>query len=123
MKWHTAGHTVILVTGRPEPLRGLTEKLLTSHGIIYNRLIMDCGPNPRVLINDMSDQTTATMATAINLPRNLGVSTIKDDFSGIKEEAIEQLENHLETVDHSFRFVSREHILRLILEQAKDKLP
>lgn len=76
MKWHCEGHHIILVTGRPESMRLLTEKHLRNSGIVYDRLVMGVGSGPRVLINDYVD---SPKAIAHNVLRNKdGLAFIKD---------------------------------------------
>lgn len=52
LDWHVKGYKVILVTGRPENMRKMTEQALSSQGVIYDLLIMGVGSGPRYLIND-----------------------------------------------------------------------
>jgi hypothetical protein len=80
MRWHCSGHKLILMTGRPEPLREDTEIMLKKHGILYNQLIMDAGPGPRILVNDLDPKAPdIPKACAINLERNIGISVIDID--------------------------------------------
>ena len=71
LSWHRQGFRIILTTGRPEFLRGDTESQLIELGIFYNQLIMDCGPGPRVLINDTPNGKAK--AIAVNLNRDSGM--------------------------------------------------
>lgn len=68
--WHSKGHRIILVTGRPEPYREKTESQLHSVGIVYDQLIMGCGNGARYLINDGP-------ARAIELPRDQGIGEVE----------------------------------------------
>lgn len=78
MRWHCEGHKIILVTGRPEPYRKQTEKTLQSLGIVYDVLVMGCGPGPRILINDIDPESPdVKKAIAINLDRDEGISKLK----------------------------------------------
>lgn len=78
-EWCSAGYVIILVTGRAEPLRKLTEAQLMQFGIMYHRLIMDVGIGARILINDLRDKAKddGPTAVAINLPRNSGLKDIE----------------------------------------------
>ena len=75
LEWDRKGYNIILVTGRKESLRSLTEKQLSEVGIFYDQLIMGIGGGARYLVNDTKPDGTIT-ATAINLPRNAGISTV-----------------------------------------------
>jgi len=68
-EWHSSGNIIILVTGRPESIREITEFQLQKAGIIYDKLIMGCGCGPRFIINDND-------CSAIKIPRNKGISSL-----------------------------------------------
>jgi hypothetical protein len=77
MNWHKKGYIIILVTGRPETMRQITEKSLFEHGIIYDRMIMGLGPGKRYLINDKDPlYPDCDKAIAINIERNIGIDNI-----------------------------------------------
>ena len=74
-EWDKKGYRIILITGRKESMRELTENHLKTVGINYDRLIMGIGNGPRVLINDASeDQETAF---GITVERNKGLKGIQ----------------------------------------------
>jgi hydroxymethylpyrimidine pyrophosphatase-like HAD family hydrolase len=75
-EWDSLGYTIILVTGRKESLRSVTEKQLSEVGIFYDKLIMGIGSGERILINDKKPNGTIT-AHSINLKRNHGLTEIK----------------------------------------------
>lgn len=75
-EWDSLGYTIILVTGRKESLRSVTEKQLSEVGIFYDKLIMGIGSGERILINDKKPNGTIT-AHSINLERNHGLTEIK----------------------------------------------
>lgn len=78
MEWHKKGYLIILVTGRPETMRIITENSLQEHCIIYDRLIMGIGPGKRYLINDRDPlYPDCDKAIAINITRNTGIENIK----------------------------------------------
>ena len=81
LEWHRQGFKIILTTGRPEFLRGETERQLRELGVFYNQLVMDCGPGPRVLINDMEatseDIKFKAKAQAVNLIRDHGMEDLE----------------------------------------------
>jgi hypothetical protein len=76
-EWHSKGVRIILVTGRPESLRSVTESALQFHGMIYDQLVMGCGSGRRFLINDSKDKSTT--AIGICLDRSIGIGGIDLD--------------------------------------------
>lgn len=76
-EWETKHYRLILITGRKEGSRAVTEKMLSDLGIFYDQLIMGAGVGPRVLINDLKPHSPDTaMATAVNLKRNTGIADL-----------------------------------------------
>lgn len=75
-EWDRNGYCIILVTGRRESMRLVTEKQLAEIGIFYDQLIMGIGSGTRILINDTKPDGTDT-AVSINLKRNNGISNLK----------------------------------------------
>lgn len=74
-EWERNGYNIILLTGRKESMRKITENQLSQLGIYYDQLIMGVGGGPRYLINDYkSDGTKASFA--INVERNKGIKDI-----------------------------------------------
>ena len=74
-EWDRKGYLIILVSGRRESAREITEKQLREIGIFYDKLILGCGGGPRVLINDKKSDGRET-AFAINLERNCGIENV-----------------------------------------------
>jgi mannose-6-phosphate isomerase-like protein (cupin superfamily) len=75
-QWEKLNYMIILVTGRKECLREITEKQLLSLGIIYDKLIMNLPNGSRVIINDKKPDSPNNTAFAINLVRNKGMENI-----------------------------------------------
>jgi len=75
-EWDADGHKIILVTGRKESMRKLTEKQLSKVGIFYDQLVMGCTRGERILINDLKPDMSIHVATAIELKRNEGITDI-----------------------------------------------
>jgi len=75
-EWDRNGYNIILITGRRESERKLTEEQLNKVGIVYDRLIMGIGGGDRVIINDMKLNSSVPTAYAINLIRNIGLENI-----------------------------------------------
>ena len=76
-EWDKKGYNIILITGRREGVRKITEKQLRDYGIIYDNLIMGIGRGPRVLINDKKPDSIEDTAISINLIRNEGISKVE----------------------------------------------
>jgi len=74
-EWERNGYNIILITGRKESMRRVTEKQLSHLGIYYDQLIMGVGGGPRYLINDYKPDGTKA-AFAINIERNKGINDI-----------------------------------------------
>lgn len=73
--WHTQGIRIILVTGRPEPMRADTEKQLKKCGMVYDQLIMGCGCGPRFLINDARENKQT--AFGLTITRDYGIKDLE----------------------------------------------
>lgn len=76
-QWDRLGYNIILVTGRRESERSLTEKQLNSIGIIYDKIIMGIGGGDRIIINDMKPNSNTPTAQAICVKRNVGIKNIE----------------------------------------------
>lgn len=74
-EWERNGYNIILLTGRKESMRRVTEKQLAQLGIYYDQLIMGVGGGSRYLINDYKPNGTES-AFAINIERNKGIKNI-----------------------------------------------
>tara|TARA_Y100000310_G_scaffold244805_1_gene249682 strand:+ start:350 stop:712 length:363 start_codon:yes stop_codon:yes gene_type:complete len=76
-EWDAVGYNIILITGRRESHRIITEKYLQKLGIYYDLLIMGVGGGDRVLINDRKPDSSRDTAYSINLDRNEGIKNVK----------------------------------------------
>ena len=76
MDWEANGYKIILLTGRKESMRFVTESQLAEVGIFYDQLIMGVGGGARYLINDVKPDGEEA-AFAINVQRNGGINNIK----------------------------------------------
>jgi hypothetical protein len=74
-EWDKKGYYIILITGRKQSLRKMTERQLAEAGIFYDKLLMGIGSGERIMINDMKPDGTKT-ATSINVSRNSGINDI-----------------------------------------------
>ena len=77
IEWDRNGYNIILLTGRKESLRKVTEDQLSKTGIFYDQLIMGVGGGKRYLINDWKLNSTEDYAIAINLKRNTGIKNLE----------------------------------------------
>ena len=75
-EWDAVGYKIILVTGRKESMRELTEDQLTRHGIFYDQLVMGINRGERILINDRKSNSDIKVASAIEIKRNEGLENI-----------------------------------------------
>ena len=75
MEWEANGFNIILLTGRKESMRIVTETQLSKVGIFYDQLIMGVGGGIRVLINDNKPNGDIA-ALSINVERNKGINDI-----------------------------------------------
>ncbi len=75
-EWDRKGYQIILTTGRKENLRGFTCDQLTKLGIFWVQLIMGITGGTRVIINDRKPNSVEDTAVAINLDRNLGLTSV-----------------------------------------------
>jgi ribonucleotide monophosphatase NagD (HAD superfamily) len=75
-EWERNGYNIILLTGRKESMRQVTENQLSQLGIYYDQLIMGVGGGPRYLVNDYKSDGTE-VAFAVNVERNKGIKDIQ----------------------------------------------
>lgn len=75
-EWDKKGYNIVLITGRRESMRELTERQLRACGLFWDLLLMGVGGGPRVLINDLKPGSNDPTAIAINLERNVGIKDI-----------------------------------------------
>lgn len=66
-EWDSIGHKIILMTGRKESARKLTEQILEDFGIPYDILLMGVGNGERILINDKLSENSFDRALAVNV--------------------------------------------------------
>lgn len=76
LEWDKKGYNIILITGRRESARKITEKQLAKIGVIYDQLIMGIGGGVRVIINDSKPDGENT-SVAITVPRNFGIKDVE----------------------------------------------
>jgi hydroxymethylpyrimidine pyrophosphatase-like HAD family hydrolase len=74
-EWEVKGYKIILLTGRKESMRKVTETQLREVGIFYDQLIMGVGGGVRYLINDYKPDGSSS-SFSVNVERNVGVKDI-----------------------------------------------
>lgn len=74
-EWEVKGNRIVLITGRRESVREVTENALRNAGIPWDMLIMGFADTGRVLINDINWKGKVK-AHAINMPRDEGFENI-----------------------------------------------
>lgn len=76
LEWEKKGYNIILLTGRRESTRKVTEKQLSEAGITYDQLVMGVGGGDRILINDKKLNIEDDTAFSICVDRDKGVKDI-----------------------------------------------
>ena len=85
-EWEKMNYKIILITGRKECLRLITEAQLLKLGIIYDQLVMGITNGDRVIINDKKQNGINNTAFAVNLVRNKGLDNINSKNITVKDE-------------------------------------
>jgi hypothetical protein len=75
-EWDKLGYTIVLISGRRESTRKITENQLSEAGLMYDKLILGVGRGQRILINDLKEDSKEPTAISINLKRNLGLQEL-----------------------------------------------
>lgn len=75
-EWDSSGLKIILMTGRKESARKLTENQLEKMGIPYDQLIMNVGNGPRVIINDKLFESSPDRAYSVNVKTDSGFEDV-----------------------------------------------
>lgn len=75
-EWDKKGYKIIILTGRKESMRKITEQQLFDLQLPYDQLVMGVGGGVRVLINDLKEGSEEPTAVAINIKRNTGIKDI-----------------------------------------------
>ena len=79
IEWNMKGYKIILVTGRADNFKALTEEQLRKAGIPYHLLIMAGGMGERILINNYKpEEPEVPTAIAINLEIDKGFLGVVD---------------------------------------------
>jgi hypothetical protein len=74
-EWDKKAYKIILLTGRKESMREITEKQLHSFGLFWDVLVMGATRGERVLINDLKPNCDKNTASSVNLVRNKGLGS------------------------------------------------
>ena len=79
-QWESAGHRIVLMTGRRESVRQRTEDELRRLGIPWDTLLMGHADSGRILINDVGSKVKAH---AVNVKRDAGWNDVDWGPSGL----------------------------------------
>jgi hydroxymethylpyrimidine pyrophosphatase-like HAD family hydrolase len=79
LEWWTKGYRIVLTTGRPEYEHDRLAEMLSTNGVYFHKLVMDCGSGIRVLINDIPPDGLIK-AVAVNINRDTGFETIGEEI-------------------------------------------
>jgi mannose-6-phosphate isomerase len=79
-EWERRNYKIVLITGRKESQRNITEATLQSLHIPYDHLLMGLPNGDRVIVNDRKPNATRPSAYAISPARNAGLLT--QDITG-----------------------------------------
>lgn len=71
-EWYSSGYNILILSGRPESTRQITEWQLQNSGLFYDQLILGVKHFPRVIINDTKPNGLVT-AIACPVERNVGL--------------------------------------------------
>ena len=74
-QWEEKGCRIVLITGRRESVRQVTENALRQAGIAFDILLMGYADTGRVLINDINWQGKIK-AHAVNIKRDEGFNNV-----------------------------------------------
>ena len=77
LEWERKGYRIILVSGRKESTREVTENQLSRLGIVYDMLLLGLGGGNRIIINDRKTSSEKPTCFAINVERNKGLSEVE----------------------------------------------
>jgi len=79
-RWENMGCKIILITGRRESLREVTENALVNLGIPFDMLLMGFADTGRILINDEAGKTKAH---SVSLQRDEGFENFNWETIGL----------------------------------------
>lgn len=72
----SAGHQIILLTGRPEHFRTMLQDLLRYRNVPYHQLVMGATGGERVLVNDQHGNERRCQSVSVQT--NSGISALRD---------------------------------------------
>ena len=79
LEWEMKGCRIILMTGRADNYKSLTEEQLEKAGIPYHQLITSAGMGQRVLINNLKpEEADVPTAVAVNVDVDRGFEDLDD---------------------------------------------
>jgi len=81
--WDSLNYRIILMTGRKESARELTEMHLKKLGLCWDVLVMNAGNGQRVLINDKLNNFSPDRALCVNVKVDEGFKNIDWEKVGL----------------------------------------
>jgi len=76
-QWLASGYMIVLVTGRPNSLRKITEQQLDDAGITYHTLLMGLPRGSRVIVNDKKPNNDhISTAESYEIDRDEGLADV-----------------------------------------------
>tara|TARA_R110002012_G_scaffold234930_1_gene408614 strand:- start:18478 stop:19572 length:1095 start_codon:yes stop_codon:yes gene_type:complete len=81
--WDSLNYRIILMTGRKESARALTESHLRKVGLCWDLLIMNAGNGPRILINDKLHKRSPNRSLSVNVEVDKGFNNIDWENIGL----------------------------------------
>ena len=81
--WDSLNYRIILMTGRKESARALTESHLRKVGLCWDLLIMNAGNGPRILINDKLHKQSPDRSISVNVEVDKGFHNINWENIGL----------------------------------------
>jgi len=116
-EWERRGYTIILVTGRKESMRRVTEAELQRLGIVYDQLIMGLGGGDRIIVNDRKYGSSRNTCFAVNVARNKGIPMYQFDnnhvtISDNQPQSVEKPWGREQLVEYNDHYVVKKLLMR-----------
>jgi len=112
-QWEKLNYKIILLTGRKESTRKVTEEQLLKLGIVYDQLVMGVTNGERILINDKKINGIKNTSYAINVVRNKGLENI-DIVNPIiyNKNKIDKPWGYEEIIEHNSSYVVKKLFMK-----------
>ena len=112
-QWEKLNYKIVLLTGRKECTRKITQDQLANLGIVYDQLVMGVTNGDRVLINDKKLNGINNTAYAVNVVRNKGLENIDIVTPIVCNKArIDKPWGYEELVEHNSSYVVKKLFMK-----------